>query len=151
MLNSLPSRVNFDRKVIDIDSILCPICHEDIETVNHIFFNCGMAQDLWALMAKLWELDIPLCANISEWYDWLDYSPVPSKARLFLEGVGGTVLWSIWNYRNRLLFSSSPPKKSVIWDSIVSQSFLWISSRNPKYKCSWVCWLQNPLATISSL
>ncbi|GJV16859.1 RNA-directed DNA polymerase, eukaryota [Tanacetum coccineum] len=79
-LNRLPSRVNLDRKDIDIDSILCPICHEDIETVNHIFFNCGMAQGLWALLAKWWELNIPLCANISEWYDWLDDSPIPSKA-----------------------------------------------------------------------
>ncbi|GJV63560.1 RNA-directed DNA polymerase, eukaryota, reverse transcriptase zinc-binding domain protein [Tanacetum coccineum] len=87
-LNRLPSRVNLDRKGIDIGSILCPNCLEDIETVNHIFFNCGMAQDLWALLAKWWELDIPLCANITEWYDWLDSSPVPSKARLVLEGVG---------------------------------------------------------------
>ncbi|GJS68653.1 RNA-directed DNA polymerase, eukaryota, reverse transcriptase zinc-binding domain protein [Tanacetum coccineum] len=151
-LNRLPSRVNLDRKGIDIGSIRCPKCLEDIETVNHIFFNCGMAQDLWALLAKWWELDFPLCANITEWYDWLDSSPVPSKARLVLEGVGGTLLWSIWIYRNHLLFTSPPPKKSVLWDSIVSKSFLWISSRNPKFKCSWVCWLQNNLlATISSL
>ncbi|GJY22106.1 RNA-directed DNA polymerase, eukaryota [Tanacetum coccineum] len=68
-LNRIPSRVNLDRKGIDIGSILCPNCLEDIETVNHIFFNCGMAQDLWALLAKWWELDIPLCANITEWYD----------------------------------------------------------------------------------
>nr|GFA21830.1 RNA-directed DNA polymerase, eukaryota, reverse transcriptase zinc-binding domain protein [Tanacetum cinerariifolium] len=65
-LNRLPSRVNLDRKGIDIGSILCPNCLEDIKTVNHIFFNCGMAQDLWALLAKWWELDIPLCANITE-------------------------------------------------------------------------------------
>ncbi|GKC84934.1 RNA-directed DNA polymerase, eukaryota, reverse transcriptase zinc-binding domain protein [Tanacetum coccineum] len=150
-LNRLPTRVNLDRKGIDIGSILCPICHDDIETANHIFFNCGMAQDLWALLAKWWGLDIPLCVNISEWFDWLEVSRIPSKARSFLDGVGGTLLWTIWNYRNRLLFSSSPPKKSVLMDSIVSQSFLWISSRNPKFMCSWVCWLQNPLATISSL
>ncbi|GJY08162.1 transcription elongation factor TFIIS-like protein [Tanacetum coccineum] len=135
-LNRLPSRVNLDRKGIDVGSILCPTCHDDVETVNHIFFNCGMAKDLWALLAKWWELDIPICANISEWYDWLDSLSVSSKVCLFLEGAGGgggTLLWTIWNYRNHLLFSSSPPKKSVLWDSIVSQSFLWISSRNPKF------------------
>nr|GEU39581.1 RNA-directed DNA polymerase, eukaryota, reverse transcriptase zinc-binding domain protein [Tanacetum cinerariifolium] len=31
-----------------------------------------MAKELWALMARWWELDIPFCANISEWFDWLD-------------------------------------------------------------------------------
>ncbi|GJV99092.1 hypothetical protein Tco_1554344 [Tanacetum coccineum] len=41
-------------------------------------------------------------------------------------------------FRNRLIFSSPPPKNAMLWDSIISQSFLWISSRNPKLKFSCV-------------
>ena len=48
-------------------------------------------------------------------------------------------------------FSNHPPKKSLIWDTIVSYSFLWISSRNPKTAISWVGWLRNPLLFIASL
>nr|GEV54749.1 hypothetical protein [Tanacetum cinerariifolium] len=81
-LNRLPSKVNLDRKGIDTGSTLCPICSDDIETSNHIFFNCGLAQDLWASLAKWWELDIPICSNISEWYDWLDSSPISSKCKI---------------------------------------------------------------------
>ncbi|GKF26677.1 RNA-directed DNA polymerase, eukaryota, reverse transcriptase zinc-binding domain protein, partial [Tanacetum coccineum] len=58
-LNKLPSRMNLDRKGIEVDSLLCPICHEDVETDNHTFFNCDLAKDLWALLARWWELDIP--------------------------------------------------------------------------------------------
>ncbi|GKB93516.1 putative RNA-directed DNA polymerase, eukaryota, reverse transcriptase zinc-binding domain protein [Tanacetum coccineum] len=36
-LNKVPTRVNLDGKGIGIDSTLCPICGEDVETVNHIF------------------------------------------------------------------------------------------------------------------
>nr|GEV77472.1 hypothetical protein [Tanacetum cinerariifolium] len=36
-LNSLPSRVNISRRVIDINSILCPICKREVESVNHVF------------------------------------------------------------------------------------------------------------------
>ncbi|GJZ52472.1 RNA-directed DNA polymerase, eukaryota, reverse transcriptase zinc-binding domain protein [Tanacetum coccineum] len=54
------------KKGIEVDSLLCPICHEDVETANHIFFNCDMAKDLWALLARWWELHIPFCENISE-------------------------------------------------------------------------------------
>ncbi|GJZ46035.1 RNA-directed DNA polymerase, eukaryota, reverse transcriptase zinc-binding domain protein [Tanacetum coccineum] len=49
MLNKLPSRVNLDRKGIDVGSILFPICQEDVETINHIFFlaiwlwTCGLS------------------------------------------------------------------------------------------------------------
>ncbi|GKC83489.1 RNA-directed DNA polymerase, eukaryota, reverse transcriptase zinc-binding domain protein [Tanacetum coccineum] len=37
LLNKLPSRVNLDRRGIDVPSILCPICQEDVEMANHIF------------------------------------------------------------------------------------------------------------------
>ncbi|GJS24023.1 RNA-directed DNA polymerase, eukaryota, reverse transcriptase zinc-binding domain protein [Tanacetum coccineum] len=94
-LNKLPSRVNLDRRGIEVDYILCPSCLEDIETVNHSFFNCGLAKDLWALLAKWWELDIPICGSIVEWYDWLDSLYVSSKVRLLLEGMRGTLMWTI--------------------------------------------------------
>ncbi|GJX16720.1 retrotransposon protein, putative, ty1-copia subclass [Tanacetum coccineum] len=37
---------------MDIGSVLCPTCQSDVETVNHIFFNCDLAKDLWALLVK---------------------------------------------------------------------------------------------------
>ncbi|GKF12979.1 RNA-directed DNA polymerase, eukaryota, reverse transcriptase zinc-binding domain protein, partial [Tanacetum coccineum] len=43
-LNKLPSRVNLDRKGLDVGLILCPMCMDDVETVNHIFFSCNMAK-----------------------------------------------------------------------------------------------------------
>ncbi|GJR32563.1 RNA-directed DNA polymerase, eukaryota, reverse transcriptase zinc-binding domain protein [Tanacetum coccineum] len=131
-LIKLPSRVNLDRKGLDVGSILCPICMDDVETVNHIFFSCNMAKDIWSLFAKWWELDIPVCANISEWFEWVDALHISNKARMIIKGVGGTLLWYIWKFRNELIFNSPPLKKAMLWDSIVSQSFLWISSRNPK-------------------
>ncbi|GJV69144.1 RNA-directed DNA polymerase, eukaryota, reverse transcriptase zinc-binding domain protein [Tanacetum coccineum] len=150
-LNKLPSKINLQRKGIDVGSVLCPICQDDVESVNHLFFNCDMAKHLWDLLAKWWDLDIPVCANILEWYSWLDSLRDSTKVRTFLEGVGGTLLWSIWSFRNRLVFSSPPPKKALLWDSVLSQSYLWISSRNPKSKFSWIGWLHNPVIFIDSM
>ncbi|GKE47357.1 RNA-directed DNA polymerase, eukaryota, partial [Tanacetum coccineum] len=61
MLNRLPSRVNLDKRNIEVSSLLCPSCLDDLETVNHTFFNCEMAKDLWSLLAKWWDVDIPVC------------------------------------------------------------------------------------------
>nr|GEW92005.1 hypothetical protein [Tanacetum cinerariifolium] len=137
-LNKLPTRVNLERKGVVIGSSLCPLCHLDVETANHLFFNCELARDLWSSLAMWWNVDILICANISDWLDWLDDVRVPSNARSFLDGTGGTLMWHIWNYRNNLIFSSSPSKKNLIWDSIVCQTFLWFSSRNPKIKFNWL-------------
>nr|GEY10811.1 RNA-directed DNA polymerase, eukaryota, reverse transcriptase zinc-binding domain protein [Tanacetum cinerariifolium] len=151
VLNKLPTRVNLDRKGIDVDSVLCPICCVDVEIANHVFFSCEMAKDLWALMARWWELDIPICSNFMEWCSWIDSPHLSSKAKLVLKGVGGSLLWSIWRFRNELIFSTLPPQKAILWDFIVSHSFLWISSRNPKFKLSWVEWMKNPLLFIDTI
>nr|GEZ09502.1 RNA-directed DNA polymerase, eukaryota, reverse transcriptase zinc-binding domain protein [Tanacetum cinerariifolium] len=114
VLNKLPTSVNLDRKEIDVDSVLCPICCVDVETVNPVFFSCEMAKDLWALMARRWELDIPICSNFMEWCSWIDSSHLSSKAKLVLEGVAGSLLWSIWRFRNELIFSTPPPQKAIL-------------------------------------
>nr|GEY57934.1 hypothetical protein [Tanacetum cinerariifolium] len=46
--------------------------------------------------------------------------------------------------------SPPPPDEGDALDFIVSQSFLWISSRNLKFKFSWAGWLQNHLASMAS-
>ena len=73
------------------------------------------------------------------------------KVRNCLDAVALTLMWSIWCFRNRLLFSFSKPVKASLWDSIQSQSFLWISARNPKFHVLWINWVQNPRLTINSL
>ncbi|GKA57044.1 hypothetical protein Tco_0756232, partial [Tanacetum coccineum] len=103
-----------DSRTLDTDNVATRWNRKDIETVNHSFFNCRLAKDLWALLAKWWELDIPICRSILEWYDWLDSLHVSSNVRLLLEGVGGTLMWTIWYYRNQLVFSSSHPKKATL-------------------------------------
>nr|GEV43132.1 hypothetical protein [Tanacetum cinerariifolium] len=82
MLNRLPSRVNLDRRNIEVDSLLCSSCLEDIETINHTFFNCGLAKDLWALLAKWWELDVLVCGNFSEYVPMVGALPGTPEQKL---------------------------------------------------------------------
>ena len=126
-LNKIPTRVNLDRRGIDIGSILCPFCGSDVETVNHLFFSCEMATDLWVLVARWWELDIPVMSSVLEWVTWIDSARLPSKVRNCLDVVALTLMWSIWYFRNRLLFCFTKPIKASLWDLIKYQSFIWIS------------------------
>ena len=144
-MNKLPTMVNLDRKGIDVGSLLCPVCSEYVENGDHLFFSCGMAHDLWELLARWCDLDISGVSNFAEWISWLDACQMTKTSRYILGGIADTMLWSIWNFRNALIYSTSKPKKATLWDSIVYQSFLWISSRNPKLNFSWVGWLDNPL------
>ncbi|GJQ97240.1 RNA-directed DNA polymerase, eukaryota, reverse transcriptase zinc-binding domain protein [Tanacetum coccineum] len=146
-LDKLPTLTNLDKKGIDVPSLLCPVCSDQVETADHLFFSCNTVQALWGLLARWCQLDFPGFANIADWFSWLDSARLPKHARLVLEGIASTMFWSLWNFRNAWIFSSSKPKKANIWDSVVHQSFLWISSRNPKFRFRWIDWLRNPIDT----
>nr|GEY72631.1 hypothetical protein [Tanacetum cinerariifolium] len=51
-LDKLTMLMNMDRKGIDVAFLLCPVCCERVENVNHLFFSCGMSRDLWARLAR---------------------------------------------------------------------------------------------------
>ncbi|GKG02796.1 RNA-directed DNA polymerase, eukaryota, reverse transcriptase zinc-binding domain protein, partial [Tanacetum coccineum] len=91
-LDKLPTLANLDKKGIDVSSLLCPVCNAHMENAGHLFFSCGMAQDLWGLLARWCALDIPEVSNIVEWYSWLDTTHVSNHARSILEGTASTML-----------------------------------------------------------
>nr|GEX07865.1 hypothetical protein [Tanacetum cinerariifolium] len=43
----MPTRVNIDRRGIDIDSIRCPICDGDLESEDHLFVSCVISDKTW--------------------------------------------------------------------------------------------------------
>ncbi|GJY56324.1 hypothetical protein Tco_0455439 [Tanacetum coccineum] len=59
-----------------------PVATRWNRSIPILMFSYG---DLWSLFANWWELDIPFCANFSEWFDALHTS---NKARMIIEGVG---------------------------------------------------------------
>ncbi|GKD78282.1 RNA-directed DNA polymerase, eukaryota, reverse transcriptase zinc-binding domain protein, partial [Tanacetum coccineum] len=81
MLDKLPTLANMDKKGIDVASLLCPVCNAHVENVYHLFFSCGMAQNLWGLLARWCTLDILEVSNIVEWFSWLDDAHVSKHAR----------------------------------------------------------------------
>ncbi|GJS86409.1 RNA-directed DNA polymerase, eukaryota [Tanacetum coccineum] len=42
----VPTRVNLDKRGIDLDSVRCPLCNDDIETKDHVFALCSIAKEV---------------------------------------------------------------------------------------------------------
>jgi len=47
LLDKLPSRANLERRCVGMRSNLCPFCTKKVETIQHLFFTCEVAQRLW--------------------------------------------------------------------------------------------------------
>nr|GEY70976.1 hypothetical protein [Tanacetum cinerariifolium] len=93
-------RVPFGREIcIDIPCVLCPICEAGVESRDHLFFGCSMAVDLFRLIGRWWNINIPFLLDSSAWQAW---------------------------------FQVKKPKKGLIYDNIISQTWLRVNNRRKK-------------------
>ena len=52
----MPNLINLDHRGVDLDSVRCPMCDEDVETEDHVFVSCKIAVDTWKEVAKWWKI-----------------------------------------------------------------------------------------------
>ena len=140
---AIPTRFNISRRGISIVSLTCPICECGVESTSHLFFECSMARQLARKVSRWWNVGYSDVNSYDEWLKWIVSLRLTSKIKLMIEGVFYVMWWSIWSYRNKLLFDDKPPQKASIFDNIVSNSFYWCKFRS-KASFSWNDWLKNP-------
>ena len=81
--------------------------------------------------------------SYEEWFLWFTELCLCRKVKNVLEGIFYVMWWKIWSFRNQLLFSSSIPRRAIVFDDIVSQSYDWCSNRC-KSKFNWITWMKDP-------
>ncbi|PWA72406.1 RNA-directed DNA polymerase, eukaryota, Reverse transcriptase zinc-binding domain protein [Artemisia annua] len=144
-LDRIPSKINLLKRGVSMEYNLCSVCHEDIEDTSHIIFKCEMASNIHQKICRWWQIDFYHVSSYAEWLSWFKDIRLPSKKKLMLEGVFYISWWQIWNFRNQILFGSSIPRRSTVFDDIISRSFMYVSSRCKK-NFSLTDWMSNPSA-----
>ncbi|GKE26097.1 RNA-directed DNA polymerase, eukaryota, reverse transcriptase zinc-binding domain protein [Tanacetum coccineum] len=144
-LDVLPTRFNLSKRGLDINSILCPICENHAESSSHLFFACSMARDIFRNIASWWDVKSPHVSSFEEWEMWTSSLTLFSRRKQILEGIIYIGWWSIWNFRNQVVFGSTIPSKASLFDDIVARSFQWCKHRG-KFKFSLIDWLKKSLS-----
>ncbi|PWA87122.1 RNA-directed DNA polymerase, eukaryota [Artemisia annua] len=147
-LNRLPTRVNLDRKGLDVPSILYSICASQLEYSDHIFFLCPTSHLIWKSICKWCDSDFLTFSNVADMITWVDNAPISRTKTLLFQVIVMTTCWVIWKFKNASLFDLKRPRRDVLIDSIVDLSFSFFIHRNRKISSSWSAWLQNPLLAI---
>lgn len=95
--NALPTRENlFKRRVVDDAS--CELCQQATETVVHVLWECGVAQDIWAGCRGI--LQKRVCDQVDFFQLMEDMRDRLSREELEL--FWGQC-WLIWNQRNTVV------------------------------------------------
>ncbi|GJZ76719.1 putative RNA-directed DNA polymerase, eukaryota, reverse transcriptase zinc-binding domain protein [Tanacetum coccineum] len=51
-LDSLPHRLNLSSRGLDIPTISCSSCNGNVESADHVFFECDLVKEIWCLVRK---------------------------------------------------------------------------------------------------
>ncbi|GJR79063.1 RNA-directed DNA polymerase, eukaryota, reverse transcriptase zinc-binding domain protein [Tanacetum coccineum] len=82
----LPHKLNLSLRGMDIPAISCSSCNANVESANHIFFECIIAFDLWKLVYRWCEIPFVQALSFEAFKDWLSswHTPKEKKHRLFI-------------------------------------------------------------------
>nr|GEW79171.1 RNA-directed DNA polymerase, eukaryota [Tanacetum cinerariifolium] len=99
------TRFNVSRRGKHIDSIMCAVCDQGVETSRHLFFSCNMVRQTTRMITRWWDVSCEDFVDYDDWRTWIINLRLPSKNKMMLEGidvmprsVGMTVL------KTRILF-----------------------------------------------
>ncbi|XP_071699505.1 uncharacterized protein [Rutidosis leptorrhynchoides] len=150
MKKRLPVRIELDKRGVDLHSVRCPICDDDIETTDHTLLFCSFAQDIWSRINSWWGLGSFSNLSFNEILrgnSGVSMSPFGKKIWQAIEWISA---YYIWKNRNNRVFRGNTWSVAVTLNEIQVKSFEWISVRNRGKKFDWYTWLSNPLIYLSS-
>ncbi|KAJ9556398.1 hypothetical protein OSB04_011012 [Centaurea solstitialis] len=146
VLNSKDSRVELDKYGIDLDSILCSRCNQEVESVHHALIACEKINNMWSLVGRWWNLDISSITSLDDLLSLAVRCGYSSKVAARWEATVRCFAYMIWSDRNKRIFNNLT---GDLCDNLVQfqrRSFEWLSQRNKDFLKDWRVWLSDPSA-----
>ncbi|XP_071700716.1 uncharacterized protein [Rutidosis leptorrhynchoides] len=143
LMQRLPVRVELDKRGIDLDSIRCPICDDDIETVEHLMLKCSFAKDLWDRVFRWWNLTNHSYSSLEECFKG-KRDPTSNRSSKVWQAIEWVCGYIIWQNRNNAIFQKKNGNGPMTLNEIQVKSFEWLSKRSKIPNFAWHQWLLNP-------
>ncbi|XP_071728725.1 uncharacterized protein [Rutidosis leptorrhynchoides] len=89
ILKRLPVKTELDKRGIDLHTVRCPLCDDDMETVEHSLIFCKDTSELWNQIFKWWNLGHFNNLSINE----LFHGNIPVSTSSFGKKIWQTVEW----------------------------------------------------------
>ncbi|XP_071694260.1 uncharacterized protein [Rutidosis leptorrhynchoides] len=140
----LQKLTELDNKRIDLNSVRCPICDNDIESLDHSLLSCKLSGDIWGKILDWLNVSDINSNNIQDLFDMEACGNLSDVGRGICKGIVWTSGYLIWKNRNDKVFKNKCWNVPVVVSEIQVKSFDWIAKRCKVKNLEWHTWLQNP-------
>jgi hypothetical protein len=145
--NRLPTKENLRRRGININSsFFCVGGCGELESEDHLFFNCPILSMAWKEIARWLGISV---AFVKGGYDhFLMFKGLISGRTKVKERLG--ILWlstvdAIWKARNAMIFNNANFNWERVVEDIKVSSWKILKARDKNFSCSLYEWNSNPL------
>ena len=109
----------------------CVLCNEKEECIQHLFFSCKYAWQLWCSCLSKWKVDWVMPTDPrSAFESWIDVRLSKNEKKKWCVCFF-TVVWSVWEAKNKIVFEKRPFStdkcKLMFWHSWKLWSKTWCS------------------------
>ncbi|XP_071695798.1 uncharacterized protein [Rutidosis leptorrhynchoides] len=144
LLRRLPVRSELEKRGIDLHSLLCPICDDVVEFVDHSLIFCSQSLEIWGRVFKWLNKGNFSYFSIRELFEGNDSRQLSGFGKKVWQAVIWIGAYLIWKNRNNKVFKGNGWSAPVAFNEIQIISFDWISNRSKGKKFEWHTWLHNP-------
>ncbi|GKU93781.1 hypothetical protein SLEP1_g7347 [Rubroshorea leprosula] len=129
--NRIPTKENLLKRgmIEETTGTKCTLCGEKIETASHILFSCLVSWKVWCLCYDWW--GIKTATQEDGWNHLRQHMGLISIGRT--KQAWSTIwffsVWSIWLWRNALIFKGETQRIEQVIDHIKAHSYTWIKAR----------------------
>lgn len=141
----LPVRAILDRYGMDLDTTLCPVCNEVVETLDHCFVSCCKAKSVWNKVFDWWSLDSVDGSSIADILNVDGTGFFPNSLKPVWLAVVWSVFYFLWKFRNKIVFQGPQNSEVDLVFEIQLISFFWIKHRVKSLNLNWVDWCLGPI------
>ncbi|GJT50250.1 RNA-directed DNA polymerase, eukaryota, reverse transcriptase zinc-binding domain protein [Tanacetum coccineum] len=145
--NHLPTLSNLEARGVPIVFCNCVLCNASIDFVLYCLLFCPKPILIWRKIWSWWKFNPPVFSSLQDLLEFVP--PLSSLAKKIFQGVVYVAIWVIWDWRNRVLHTSSSCLHEDIFAKVQTLSLLWLSNRSRKKSLRWRNWVLNPSCTMS--
>ncbi|XP_071715102.1 uncharacterized protein [Rutidosis leptorrhynchoides] len=102
----IPVRTELDKRGIDLDTVRCPLCDDDVETTEHSMIFCRHSMEIWDKVYKWWKLGSFANFSLNEAFHGKNNRPLSFLGSKIWQAMEWTCGDLIWKNRNRKVFSN---------------------------------------------
>jgi len=144
LIDRISNRVNLLRRGVPVISPLCALCKLSEESSQHLFLDCGYAQQVWSWCYRWIGISGAQNKDLTNHFMNFHLTHLSNKQNHMWLGFWATIVSCIWEHRNLVVFKEGVPDSDEIFQNAQLQSWLWLKHKTIGFSYAFSDRLLNP-------